>query len=67
MPQASPELRNKFPEGDSEAWEVLKYNYNDNRGVIFPKVNGYESTEREWDAICYLCDEWDYGYDPNGL
>jgi hypothetical protein len=64
MPQATEELRAKFPGNDCEAFEVLKGNFNDHAGVIYPKTVGYEMTEREGDAIDYLCDEWDYCYSP---
>ncbi|MCW2286645.1 hypothetical protein M2323_004531 [Rhodoblastus acidophilus] len=30
-------------------------------GVISCPV-GREITDKEWDCICFLCDEWDYGY-----
>lgn len=63
MPQASDELRAKFPGHDGEAWDVLKEHFTDQKFVIRPKQAGYVATEREWDAICYLCDEWDYGYE----
>lgn len=64
MPQASEELRAKFPGDDTEAWDVLNKNFNEIAGVIFPKVAGYQMTEREGEAIDYLSDEWDYGYSP---
>jgi len=62
MPQATQELRDKFPGHDAEAFEVLKANFNDHAGIIYPKVKGYQPTERESDAIDYLFHEWDYGY-----
>jgi hypothetical protein len=65
MPQATPELCAKFPGHDAEAFEVIKANFTTSRGgVIYPKVVGYKMTEREGDAIDYLCDEWDYGFNP---
>lgn len=63
MPQASEELRAKFPGDDAEAWDVLKENFNDTAGVIYPKVEGYKPTEREDDALDYMFYEWDYGFD----
>lgn len=68
MPQASDELRAKFPNGDGEAHDVLIA-----AGWTGPSSDGswtyappstkthIEITEREWDAIDYLAAEWDYG------
>lgn len=65
MPQATDELRSKFPGWDSEALDVLRPNFTVARnGVIRPKTSNYEPTERESDAIDYLIQEWDYGYSP---
>ena len=67
MPQASDELRAKFPGDDQEAFAVIKANFTISRGgVIYPKQIGYTMTEREGEAIDYLCDEWDYAYSPIG-
>lgn len=67
MPQASDELRAKFPGHDEEAFKVLEENFVVRRdGMIVPKVKGYKPTPREDDAIDYLFHEWDYGYDPDG-
>jgi hypothetical protein len=63
MPQASDELRALFPGGDEEAWNVLKLNFTDTKGVIKSKEAGYIPTKREWEAISYLCEEWDYGFE----
>lgn len=68
MPQASEELRAKFPGDDQEAFGVIDANFSTSRGgIIFPKQKGYKMTEREGDAIDYLCDEWDYSYFPEGV
>jgi hypothetical protein len=64
MPQASDELRAKFPGWDDEALAVLEENFTENRGVIRPKTVGYVPTDREKDAIDYLFQEWDYEYQP---
>ena len=67
MPQASDELRAKFPGDDQEALAVIDANFWISRGgVIYPKQIGYQMTEREGEAIDYLCDEWDYAYSPIG-
>lgn len=60
MPQASEELREQFPEGDSQAWDVLGDNFRDNKGLIERKDKTIEPTQRQFAAIDYLCDEWDY-------
>lgn len=65
MPQASEELRAKFPGSDQQAFEVIRNNFDVSRaGMICPKVQGYKPTAEEWDAIDYLFYEWDYGYRP---
>jgi hypothetical protein len=68
MPQASSELSAKFPGDDQEAFEVIDTNFVIAKGwIIRPKHEGYKMTEREGDAIDYLCDEWDYCYNPKTL
>jgi len=63
MPQATPELRKKFPGNDSEAMEVIAANFLvDRGGVIRKKDPKYTPTDREMDAIDYLFQEWDFGY-----
>lgn len=62
MPQATQQLRDKFPGGDREALTVLEANFKHDAGVFTKKTHGYVPTEREWDALDYLLDEWDYGY-----
>lgn len=66
MPQASEELRAKFPGSDTEALKVLEGKVTINRGFM-RWVTAYKPTEREMDAIQYLCDEWDYGFDDSVL
>jgi hypothetical protein len=62
MPQASDELRAKFPGQDSEALAVIQTNFNDDRGWLTLKDPSYKPTERERDAVDYLVFEWDYTY-----
>ena len=67
MPQATDELRAKFPGYDQEAFAVIKANFTISRGgVIYPKQIGYQMMKHEFDAIDYLCGEWDYDYSPIG-
>ena len=66
MPQASDELRAKFPGSDTEAICAIGANFSFSKnGWITPRA-GYsweKATERERDAVNYLCHEWDYAYD----
>lgn len=65
MPQASRELRDKFPGHDAEAIDVLKQNFEwgpPRLWEIRRKDKNYSPTPREFDAIDYLCDEWDWGW-----
>lgn len=72
MPQATDELREKMrgyygdPIDDGGPIRfLLKAGYSINRGgVIIPPHPYYECTPQEGDSIDFLCDEWDYGYDP---
>lgn len=63
MPQATDELRAKFPECDSEALDVLEVNFTQTKGIFRKKNPAYSPTQREWDAIDYMFQEWDYGYE----
>ena len=60
MPQASKELRSKFPDGMTQAIELL-YSHG------FFMVNwkwqgpkGYVMTKEDEDALQYLFEEWDF-------
>jgi hypothetical protein len=67
MPQASQELRDMFPGSDAQAMNVLEEHFTWDKPklwIIRPKVADYKMTEREGYAIDYLCDEWDFGYEP---
>lgn len=67
MPQATDELRAKFPGWDQEAQEVLGTNFTlhyPSVGIIRKRDPKYKPTEREWDAVDYLIQEWDYAYEP---
>lgn len=62
MPQATEELRAQWPGGDTEAWAHLaKSGFIDDEGLI-KAPSGYEPTERDYSAIDYLCQEWDYAW-----
>ncbi len=59
MPQAPDDLRAKFPGHDSEALDVLKKaGITHDRGMI--KLPPGMHPKRVWDAVDYLCFEWDY-------
>jgi len=63
MPQASQEVLDAWPHGDSEALKLLRQNFRNDAGVFKAKKNGYRPTEEEAAAIDYLVQEWDYGYE----
>lgn len=71
MPQASDELRSKMADyfggsgvDDGPPYQYLKFRaWTDHRGMwIAP--DGVKISQKEWDCVAFLCDEWDYGYDP---
>ena len=69
MPQATPELRQRW-HCDACALKALQLAFGPSPrfyltrgGVIKPRV-GVEPTPDELNAIDYLCQEWDYGYEP---
>jgi hypothetical protein len=62
MPQASSELQAKFPNGDTEAMDVLHVNFTWPAGLIRKNDPQHTPTQREIDAINYLMQEWDFGY-----
>lgn len=62
MPQASKFLRLRWKD-DTTAWEQLVVNFTEHAGLIRPKA-GYTPTKDDLSAIKYLCDEWDYAYQP---
>lgn len=63
MPSAAQWLCDMFLGGDQEALAVVETNFTLGKGFVFClKDVSYKPTEREWYAINYLCDEWDYAY-----
>jgi hypothetical protein len=60
MPQASDELRALW-RNDAHAWAHLAPNFTEHAGDIRRKP-GYEPTERDYSALDYLFQEWDYTY-----
>ena len=62
MPQATSELQAKFPGCDTEALDVLGDDVTIVRGVIRPK-QGVILTQRQYDAVEYLFQEWDYAFE----
>lgn len=67
MSPSAPEwLQKEFPGDDSEACNVLEKNFIwdlPKLWIIRRKDLLYTMTEREWHAILYLCEEWDWGYE----
>lgn len=67
MPRASDYLRSKFPDCDGEALAVIYPVTTISAGGIIRSNTPHTwdtLTDREREAICYLCDEWDYAYEP---
>lgn len=79
MPQATDELRARWGGddgiGDDKAIRHLLrkgFRFPDGiaYGLITPPVGGYDwdaDTEDTWGAVEFLCDEWDYGYNPDAI
>jgi hypothetical protein len=61
MPQARAELAEVWDQ--SLALIEISKNFNDRQGWISKKDPQYTMTDKEADAIEYLCDEWDYAYE----
>jgi hypothetical protein len=66
MPQASDELRALF-EDDGVAWWILGENFTDDKGIIRRKDRSIRPTALQFSAIDYLCDEWDYIWEGEGV
>lgn len=43
------------------ALELISKNFTDTGGLLQPKKD-YVPTKEDYEAIDYLCNEWDYGY-----
>lgn len=75
MPQATDELRAKMKDyfGDeiSDAGPIaylLERGFKFTRGgIILPPTPFKEWVDWEADCINFLADEWDYGYEPEGI
>lgn len=62
MPQATNEQRARWPGSDQQAIKFLEdagYVLTRNWKWIIPK--NHKPTEREYDAMDYMCNEWDFG------
>ena len=44
---------------------IIGKNFNERSGVLYPKIKGYKPSLEEQKAIMYLCEEWDFCYDPD--
>ena len=60
MPQASDELREKWRH-PQDALGQLERGFVDDNGMIRCR-KGYKPTNEDYDAIDYLCYEWDFAY-----
>jgi hypothetical protein len=71
MPQASDKLRAQMATyfGGSGIDDFPPYRYlhlhgwKDRAGMLIAPKR--EITQKEWDCVAFLCDEWDYAYDPD--
>ena len=70
MPTASDSQRDQMNEyfnnvgiNDFEPYQFLKQNgWKDLAGMLI--APNREIEPKEWHCVNFLCDEWDYGYDP---
>ena len=63
MPRAHPDIARLF-EHDLEAWTILKIKGWTCCDFVLRKSSpDYEPSEIEWQAVQYLCDEWDWAYE----
>jgi hypothetical protein len=44
---------------------LLAQGFSERGGMITPPYRGYKCMPGEWDCIGFLCDEWDFAYDPS--
>lgn len=69
MPQATDKLRNLWNDDDGVD-DVKATRHLQERGFIFTRGGmivasvDHEFTEKDYSAIDYMFQEWDYGYDP---
>lgn len=62
MPSGPAFLHARFFD-DNVAWRYLRRRgFIHTRFVISPPYLGYDPTEKEWDAVQYLIQEWDWDY-----
>jgi hypothetical protein len=67
MPQATDELREKIDgyfKSGIDLYAPLEYlkseGWTDDKGWLFSPSRTI--TEKEWDCVDFLCDEWDFAY-----
>jgi hypothetical protein len=62
MPQATDEQRDRWPGGDAEAITYLEAaGFKLTKIWTWIKPDGHDPTPKEWDAVDYLVNEWDFG------
>lgn len=63
---SGPSHWHNFWQGDEKPWRYLAARgFADERGMIRdPAIPGFEPDTLDYAAIDYLCQEWDYGYEP---
>lgn len=62
------EMRKMFgdPVSPNGPYRYLKdKGYVEDAGMLKPPKSSHLVTTEEWACISFLCDEWDYGFDPD--
>lgn len=67
MPQATDEVRAPWhgaeEGGDIAAWRYLEsMGWTETKFVLTARKKHEDVTDKEWGAVDYLCDEWDWSY-----
>ena len=67
-PSASDKLRERWwpPDDDGKPWRHLRTNFDLSipDGIIRKLRADYQPTDEDYSALDFLCDEWDYGWEP---
>lgn len=71
MPQASDEQRNLMEKWFGDPIDergpnnfLRSHGYTQRGGVLISPTPSHTVSKDEWECIAFLCDEWDFGFDP---
>lgn len=70
MPSSSDEQRNQmikwFGDIDTDGpYSFLRrHGYTEKGGMLIKPTSAHTVSADEWECICFLADEWDFGFDP---